>query len=313
MFVVTGAAGFIGSHLVAELNARGVDAVIAVDDAGAPERTGNLAGLRYQAFLDKAALLSELESGRLDGSLTAVLHQGACSDTLEEDERFLHDNNVDYSRRVLDVALAQKVPFVYASSASVYGRSRSFEPFRGYEGPLNAYGRSKLAFDEHVRPLLDQAGSSVVGLRYFNVYGPRERHKGRMASMVYQLYRQLRDTGTAKLFAAMEDFAAGEQRRDFVFVEDVVRVNLFFATQSRCRGVFNVGTGRSWTFNKLAGLLGEALGGGGVEYIDCPEHIVPRYQSYTQADLSGLRQAGYDGEFRSLEAGIARCLEAWGS
>jgi ADP-L-glycero-D-manno-heptose 6-epimerase len=221
------------------------------------------------------------------------------------------DNNFTFSKEILHFALARRIPLVYASSAAVYGASTAFAPVSENERPLNIYGVSKLAFDNHVREVVASSESVVAGLRYFNVYGPRESHKGKMASMVYQLYRQLSASGRARLFAGTDGYADGEQRRDFVFVGDVVRVNLAIAEGQMRSGIFNVGTGESRSFNEVANTIFARIGAGAIEYVPFPENLGGRYQSFTQADLSGLRDAGYSAGFSSIEDGIAKSVAAW--
>lgn len=311
MWIVTGGAGFVGSNLVEELNCRGQDDILIVDYAG--KESSNLRGLRFADLLSPDQFITAMERKALPSRVTAILHQGACADTTCTDERYMMDNNVHFSKAALALAIERGVPFVYASSAATYGGSLRFEVSPENERPLNLYGRSKLIFDQHVRALLPSAGSTVVGLRYFNVYGPREKNKGRMASMVYQLYRQLRESGRARLFEASGGYAAGEQRRDFVFVRDAVDVNLFFAEGPARKGIFNVGTGRARSFNQivrcLAGRLG--LGSGVIDYIPFPEGLREKYQNLTEADLSSLRTAGYVREFTSLEDGVAAAVPVW--
>lgn len=311
MWIVTGGAGFIGSNLVEELNRRGRDDILIVDYAG--KESSNLRGLRFADLLSPAQFIAAVERGALPARITAVLHQGACADTTCTDERYMMDNNVHFSKTALVFALERRIPFVYASSAATYGASLRFEVSPENECPLNLYGRSKLIFDQHVRALLPAAASTVVGLRYFNVYGPREKNKGRMASMVYQLYSQLRESGRARLFEASGGYAAGEQRRDFVFVGDAVDVNLSFAEGPARQGIFNVGTGRARSFNEivrcLAGRLG--LGSGIIDYIPFPQGLREKYQNLTEADLTALRGGGYTKEFTSLEDGIAAAVPVW--
>jgi ADP-L-glycero-D-manno-heptose 6-epimerase len=221
------------------------------------------------------------------------------------------ENNFTFSKLLLHFALSRKVPLVYASSAAVYGSSNAFAPSRENERPLNLYGLSKLAFDNHVRSIAASSESTVAGLRYFNVYGPRESHKGKMASMVYQLYRQLRTSGRARLFEGTDGYADGEQRRDFVFVNDIVRVNLALAEGPVRNGVFNVGTGQARTFNDVARILIARLGAGAIDYVPFPKSLAGRYQSFTQADLSALKNSGYNESFSTLENGIAQSVDAW--
>jgi ADP-L-glycero-D-manno-heptose 6-epimerase len=252
-----------------------------------------------------------LERDALPPRIEAIFHQGACADTTCDDRAYMMDNNFTFSKEVLHFALARRIPLVYASSAAVYGASTAFAPSRENERPLNLYGISKLDFDNHVREVAASSESVIAGLRYFNVYGPRESHKGKMASMVYQLYRQLRSSGRAHLFTGTGGYADGEQRRDFVFVGDVVRVNLAFAEGTIRSGIFNVGTGQSRSFNDVANAIVERIGTGAIEYVPFPENLSGRYQSFTQADLSGLRDAGYSENFSSLEDGIAKSVAAW--
>jgi ADP-L-glycero-D-manno-heptose 6-epimerase len=310
LILVTGGAGFVGSHLVRALDARG-DAVLVVDDLTRGAKFANLADCTIADYLDKAELRRALEKGALRGRIKGVLHQGACTDTKEQDGRYLLDNNFTFSKELLGFALEERVPFVYASSGAVYGGSTSFREVPEHERPINAYGWSKLVLDQHVRRLFPRLETTVVGLRYFNVYGPREAHKGPMASMVFQANRQLREAGVVKLFEGTDGYGDGEQRRDFVFVEDVVRVNLHFLDGPPRRAVVNVGSGASRSFREVAETLIRRRGAGRIEYVPFDEGLRGRYQSYTQADLTGLRAAGYTAPFTPIEEGIARCLDAW--
>jgi ADP-L-glycero-D-manno-heptose 6-epimerase len=308
MIIVTGGAGFIGSNLIEALNARGDTEILVVDRS--PD-SRNLANLRISEFMQPDEFRRALERDALPPRIEAIFHQGACADTTCDDRAYMMDNNFTFSKEVLHFALAHRIPLVYASSAAVYGASTAFAPSRENERPLNLYGISKLDFDNHVREVAASSESVIAGLRYFNVYGPRESHKGKMASMVYQLYRQLRSSGRAHLFTGTGGYADGEQRRDFVFVGDVVRVNLAFAEGTIRSGIFNVGTGQSRSFNDVANAIVERIGTGAIEYVPFPENLSGRYQSFTQADLSGLRDAGYSENFSSLEDGIAKSVAAW--
>ena len=308
MIIVTGGAGFIGSNLIEALNARGDTEILVVDRS--PD-SRNLANLRISEFMQPDEFRRALERDALPPRIEAIFHQGACADTTCDDRAYMMDNNFTFSKEVLHFALARRIPLVYASSAAVYGASTAFAPSRENERPLNLYGISKLDFDNHVREVAASSESVIAGLRYFNVYGPRESHKGKMASMVYQLYRQLRSSGRAHLFTGTDGYADGEQRRDFVFVGDVVRVNLAFAEGTIRSGIFNVGTGQSRSFNDVANAIVERIGTGAIEYVPFPENLSGRYQSFTQADLSGLRDAGYSENFSSLEDGIAKSVAAW--
>jgi ADP-L-glycero-D-manno-heptose 6-epimerase len=311
MYLVTGGAGFVGSHLVKALNDRGITEVLVVDDMTRGDKFANLRDCTIADYMDKQELRAALQRGALDGHVRAVLHQGACTNTLESNGRYLMDNNFTFSKELLRFALREEVPFVYASSAAVYGLDPDSREDQGAERPLNAYGWSKLVFDQHVRRALAGARSTVVGLRYFNVFGPREAQKGRMASMVHQIWRQLAETGRARLFEGTDGYGDGEQRRDFVFVEDVVRVNLFFAQGAPRRGVWNVGSGQSRSFNDVARAIIALRGAGEVEYVPFDPALRGKYQSFTEADLRGLRGAGYVAPFTSLEDGIAESVDAW--
>src|ERR1700687_2696040 len=302
MWIVTGGAGFIGSNLVQALNGRGHTEILIVDRQN--KDFGNLRDLRFADLLQPEEFLQALGRIALPNHIEAIFHQGACADTTCTDERFMMENNVSFSKAVLHFAIERKIPLVYASSAAVYGANTNFRETPENEAPLNLYGQSKLIFDNYVRSILPSVSSPVAGLRYFNVYGPRETFKGRMASMIYQLYGQLRRDGRARLFEGSGGFAAGEQRRDFVSVSDVVNVNLFLANGPVRKGIFNVGTGHARTFNEVVRQLTHALGKGTVEYIPFPEGLREKYQSHTQADIAALRAAGYTDTFKSLEDGI---------
>lgn len=324
-YVVTGAAGFIGSNLVKALNERGVTAIIAVDNLARADKFRNLVDCEIADYLDKEAFVEQLAAGAFDGALEAVLHQGACSDTLETDGRYMMSNNYRYSRELLQYCQDDEVPFIYASSAAVYGKGPVFREAREFEAPLNIYGYSKFLFDQVVRRKLSEPTAQVVGLRYFNVYGPREAHKGRMASVAFHFYHQYRSEGRVRLFEGADGYGDGEQRRDFVSVEDVVKVNLFFLEHPEVSGVFNVGTGASQTFNDVARAtvnacrqaqgepplsLAELRQQGIVQYIPFPEALKGKYQSYTEADVSALRAAGFREPFLTVEEGVARYVKA---
>ena len=308
MFIVTGGAGFVGSNLVRELNRRGHTDILVVDNLARAEKARNLADLTLSDYLDKREFRLRLDAGTLDLRPEAVFHNGACSDTMESDGRYMMENNFGDSKALLHWCLARNTPLVYASSAATYGASTDFEPVSRNEGPLNVYGYSKLAFDQHVRSLLPAIQSPVVGLRYFNVFGPREHHKGRMMSVLHQLLRQLKDTGTCRLFQGTEGYGDGEQRRDFIFVGDIVAMNLHFGSAGMVKGIANAGTGQARSFNDIARTLIAHLGQGRIEYIPFPDTLRGKYQSFTQADVRGLRAAGYTAPFTGLETGIAATL-----
>jgi ADP-L-glycero-D-manno-heptose 6-epimerase len=308
MLIVTGGAGFIGSNLVKALNEQGRSDILVVDNLSRPEKFRNLADLRISDYLDKREFRARLDTGRLDLRPEAVFHNGACSDTMEQDGRYMMENNFGDSRAVLHWCLEKKVPLVYASSAATYGGSSRFAVDPANERPLNVYGYSKLAFDQHVRSLLPAIQSPVVGLRYFNVYGPREQHKGRMMSVLHQLLRQLQETGACRLFSGSDGFGDGEQQRDFIYVGDIVAINLHFAAAGMAKAIVNAGTGRARSFNAIAKTLIALLGQGRIDYIPFPENLRGKYQSFTQADVRSLRAAGYASPFTELEAGIAATL-----
>jgi len=313
-YIVTGAAGFIGSRLVAALNRRGISEIIAVDDLERADKFRNLVGCEIADYLDKADFLSRL--GDFEGAVEAILHQGACSDTMETDGRYMMENNYRYSMELLEWCQEEQVPLVYASSAAVYGGGSEFREERRFERPLNIYGYSKFLFDQYVRRVLPEANGQIVGLRYFNVYGPNEAHKGRMASVAFHAFNQFRAEGKVKLFVGSDGYANGEQRRDFVHVDDCVAVNLWMLERRDVSGIFNCGSGRAQTFNDVAAAVINALRGTRatpqelsaqklIEYVPFPPQLVGKYQSYTQADLSRLRAAGLPGEFMTVEEGVA--------
>lgn len=311
IFIVTGAAGFIGGNVVKALNDRGHRDVVAVDDLTIGDKFRNLRDLSIADYLDHRDFRDRIRTDQDPwGDVAAVLHQGACADTTESDGRFMMDNNYEFSKELLGWCLKRRVPFVYASSASVYGNGTVCVEGPSYESPLNVYAYSKLQFDRYVRRLTPRLESTVVGLRYFNVYGPREQYKGRMASMVHQLWQQLKQYGTCRLFEGTDGYGDGEQRRDFVFAGDVAAVNLHFALSDRpIQGVFNCGTGASRSFNEVATTLIGQLGGGRIEYVPFPESLAGKYQSFTQADISRLRAAGYDQPMTRLEDGVRAMIE----
>lgn len=310
MIIVTGGAGFIGSNLIAALNARGERNILLVDNLSNGQKMHNIADLDIADYMDKAQFIEQIETRGFFNSVRAVFHQGACSATTEWDGQYVMRNNYDYSKRLLHRCIANNVAFIYASSASVYGSgAHGFRVERGCERPINMYAYSKFQFDQYVRRLLPETKSAIAGFRYFNVYGPREQHKGSMSSTAYHFNQQIIDQKTARLFAGCDGYADGEQRRDFVYVGDVVDVNLWFLDHPEQRGIFNVGTGNAESFNAVARAVIAWHQQGSIEYIPFPAHLKGAYQSYTQADISGLRQAGYDKAFLTIEQGVKRYLD----
>jgi ADP-L-glycero-D-manno-heptose 6-epimerase len=310
MIIVTGAAGFIGSNLVKGLNDRGDTHILAVDDLTDGRKFHNLADCRIADYWDKDALLARLASDTLGFTPRAILHQGACATTTEWDGRYMMATNYDYSKALMAYSQRHSVPFIYASSASVYGAGPRFKEDVGAEQPLNVYGYSKFLFDQWVEARLPRTHGQIVGLRYFNVYGPREAHKGSMASVAFHFDQQIAETGIARLFAGSDGYAAGEQRRDFIYVGDVVAVNLWFLDHPDRSGIFNLGTGAASSFNALAKAVIAHHGKGEIQYIPFPAALQGRYQSFTQADVQKLRQAGFTAEFLSVEQGVKQYLDA---
>ena len=310
MYVVTGGAGFIGSNLVRALIARGYDDVIVVDDLEDGHKFVNIADQPIADYLDKDEFIERVETDTAFGaSLTAILHQGACSETTEWDGRYMMRNNYGYSQRLLHFCLDRKIPYIYASSAAVYGASEVFSEHPDNELPLNVYGYSKLQFDRYVRRVAASPGSQVVGLRYFNVYGPREQHKGSMASVAFHFNNQVIADDEARLFEGSGGYGDGEQLRDFVYVDDACAVNLWFLENPGVSGVFNTGTGKAQSFNDVANAVIDWHGHGRIRYIPFPEHLEGAYQSFTQADLGKLREAGCNVEFRPVEVGVKHYLD----
>jgi ADP-L-glycero-D-manno-heptose 6-epimerase len=310
VIVVTGGAGFIGSNLVRGLNRSGHTDILVVDELTDGRKFRNIVDVEVRDYLDKDEFrrLVDRDDASLKG-ITAVFHQGACTDTTEHDGRYMMDSNYAYSRLLLEYCHTHGLPFIYASSAAVYGTGDKFKEEGAHERPVNVYGYSKYLFDEYVRARLAERNSRIAGLRYFNVYGPGEAHKGAMASVVWHFNRQVLEQGEARLFRGSGGYDDGEQRRDFVHVDDVVQVNLWLLANPRCTGLFNVGTGQSRSFNDVANAVIAWHGRGRIRYIDFPESLRDGYQSFTQADIAALHEAGYDAGFLSLEEGVARYLD----
>ncbi len=318
MIVVTGGAGFIGSNLVRGLNRAGQSNILVVDDLTEGDKFVNLVGAQIADYLHKDDFRKRLAQGQFT-NIDAVLHQGACSDTTERDGRYMLDNNYRVSLELFHYCQKQKVPFLYASSAAVYGAGPVYAEDPANESPLNVYGYSKYLFDQVVRRHFETLRAPVVGLRYFNVYGPNEQHKGRMASVAWHNMNQFRADGFVRLFGGWDGYANGGQQRDFVSVDDVVDVNLFFLGRAQS-GIFNCGTGRAQPFNDIASTVvntmraraGEAklplarlVEQGLIRYVPFPDDLKGRYQSHTQADLTQLRKAGYGAPFRDVQTGVA--------
>jgi ADP-L-glycero-D-manno-heptose 6-epimerase len=323
MIVVTGGAGFIGANIVKALNERGEKNVVVVDNLTKADKFLNLTDCEIADYLDKNEFLLRVQAGAFK-KFQAVLHQGACSDTMEHNGQYMMANNFEYSKALLHFCQTKRIPFLYASSAAVYGASKEFREDRRCEAPLNVYGYSKFLFDQYVRRVLPKKTAQIAGFRYFNVYGDRESHKGRMASVAFHHFNQYRETGKVKLFEGSDGYANGEQRRDFVSVEDVTAVNLFFLEHPAKSGVFNLGTGRAQPFNDVACAVINSLRAasqlspssqpelvrqGLLEYIPFPDALKGKYQSYTQADMTQLRKVGYKKPFLTVEQGVERYVQ----
>ena len=323
-YVVTGAAGFIGSNLVKALNERGETNIIAVDNLRNADKFKNLTDCEIADYIDKEDFVGLLQNGTFDGILEAVFHEGACSDTMETDGRYMMENNYRYSLEVLNHCQNEEVPFLYASSASVYGGGGVFKEDREHESPLNVYAYSKFLFDQVVRRRWANRTSQIAGFRYFNVYGQREQHKGRMASVAYHFFNQFRADGFVKLFEGCDGYANGGQLRDFVSIEDVVKVNMFFLDHPGKSGIFNLGTGKAQSFNDVAVATVNALRAAKgeaaltleqmhqqqlIRYIPFPEQLKGKYQSYTQADTASLREIGYEQPFLTVAQGTSRYVD----
>lgn len=304
MIIVTGSNGFIGSNLIKHLNKSGFKDILAVDDLSKAENQKNIYDCEVKDLIDLEDLSSTLLKPSMRKGIDYVFHQGACSDTTEWDINYLLKNNYYFSKFLLEFCDEQSIPFLYASSASVYGNEQNFRENKENERPINLYAYSKYIFDQLVRKKINKISSQVVGLRYFNVYGPREAHKGEMASVAYHLHQQLTESNEVKLFGEFDGFKAGHQRRDFIHVDDVIDVNLWFMKNQNFSGIFNVGTGKSQTFNEVAEAIINWNQKGKITYIPFPEELKGSYQSFTQADISKLRQIGYEKEFRNVQIGI---------
>lgn len=321
MIIVTGGAGFIGSNIVKGLNDSGRDDVIVVDNLEQGQKFLNLADCDIADYVDKRDFIKAVQSGDYGNEVEAIFHLGACSDTMNYDGLYMMSNNYEYSKALLHFCQQHAASYIYASSASVYGSGPVFRESPEFESPLNVYAYSKFLFDNYVRRMYDQRTAQIVGLRYFNVYGDREQHKGRMASVAFHFTNQYLESGYVKLFEGYDGYENGGQLRDFVSVEDVVALNIFLLENPSVSGIFNVGTGHCQSFNDVAVAtvnrcreeqgeppltLEEMQSQGLIRYIDFPETLKGKYQSYTEADITALREAGYDRPFLTVEQGVSR-------
>lgn len=309
MIVVTGGAGFIGSNIVKALNEMGRSDILVVDNLKNGKKFINIADCDIADYLDKEDFQTRIFAEEGLPEIEYVFHEGACSATTEWDGKYVMDNNYEYSKDLLNYCLNRKIPFSYASSAAIYGDGPVFVEERQYEKPLNVYGYSKFQFDQYVRQILPHAESQVVGFRYFNVYGPREQHKGDMASVAFKLHNQILAGENLKLFGPYDGYEAGMQTRDFVYIEDVVKVNLWFMENADKSGIFNLGPAAAEPFKNIAEAVIKFHGQGEIEYIPFPERLKGAYQSYTQADNSLLREAGYGEKFHTVAEGVEKYLK----
>jgi ADP-L-glycero-D-manno-heptose 6-epimerase len=309
MIIVTGGAGFIGRNIIQGLNKRGEDRILVVDNLENGYKYRNLLGCDIYDFIDKRDFLTRIQQGEDFGKVEAIFHEGACSSTTEWDGRYMMDNNYEYSKVLLEYCQNKKIPFLYASSAAVYGGSDTFVEELKYEAPLNVYGYSKYLFDQWVRRILPNSTSQIAGFRYFNVYGPGEQHKGSMASVAFHFNNQIKENGVCNLFAGSDGYGDGEQLRDFVYVEDVANVNLWFLDNPDQSGIFNLGTGRSQSFNDVAHAVVDWHGKGHLNYIPFPDHLKGAYQSFTEANIDNLRKAGYSAPFHTVEQGVKKYMD----
>ncbi|OCH25484.1 ADP-glyceromanno-heptose 6-epimerase [Aliivibrio sp. 1S128] len=308
MIIVTGGAGMIGSNIVKSLNDKGFNDILVVDNLKDGKKFKNLVDLDITDYMDKEDFITQIMAGDNFGSIDAIFHEGACSATTEWDGKYMMMNNYEYSKEVLHFCIEREIPFLYASSAATYGETDTFIEEREYEGALNVYGYSKQQFDNYVRRLWADAEahgetvSQITGFRYFNVYGPREQHKGSMASVAFHLNNQMNAGEDPKLFEGSDQF-----KRDFVYVGDVAAVNLWFL-ENGVSGIYNCGTGRAEPFRAVADAVIKHHGKGEMETIPFPDHLKGAYQEFTQADLTKLRAAGCDVEFKSVADGVAEYM-----
>jgi len=308
MIIVTGGAGFIGTNLVHSLLELNKEVLVVEELDKYTNKFKNLDKLKILDCIDHNIFLNDFINGKYKSNIEKIFHLGACSKTTEPDRDYIMDVNLNYSKKLLENASNNNIDMIYASSASVYGDGTVFKEGSENESTLNHYSESKLLFDNFVRDNFDKIKSQIVGLRYFNVYGPYEQHKEVMSSVVYHFYNQFKKHGMLKLFKGSHGYKDGEQRRDFVFVKDTIDVKLWFM-ENNVSGIYNVATGKSRSFNDIANTVINYFNSGHVEYIDFPEGLEKQYQAFTEADMTNLRECGYLKKPTELEDGVTSYLE----
>ncbi len=306
MIVITGGAGFIGSNLASDLN-KDFELLIVDELDKQTSKFNNISQIKYLDCIDKASFLNLLtnDEKKYAESIEMIYHLGACSKTTEKDRSYIMETNLEYSKKILHFCANNSIPLIYASSASVYGEGKVFKEDPDNESSLNYYAESKLLFDNYFRDHMAKIKSQVSGLRYFNVYGPRESHKQGMFSVMYSFFHQLKECNLIKLFKGSHGYDDGEQRRDFIHVEDTIKVKKWLM-QNNISGIFNVGTGKSRSFNDVAKNVISVMKKGNIEYVDFPDGLKEQYQAYTQANLDNLIKSGYNSGFMSLEEGVEK-------
>ena len=307
MIVVTGGSGFIGTNLVRSLLKLNHKVLVVEELDRNSHKFKNIDALDIVDCIGHNVFIRDLLNDKYKNKIEYIFHLGACSKTTEPDREYIMDVNLNYSKILFEYAANNNIKMVYASSASVYGSGSIFREDQANESSLNHYSESKLLFDNYVRENLDKVDSQIVGIRYFNVYGPYEQHKEVMSSVIFHFYNQIKDTGKLKLFRGSHGYSDGEQRRDFVYVKDTIDIKIWFM-QNNISGIFNVATGKSRSFNDVANSVLDFFNSGHIEYIDFPDGLEEQYQAFTEADLTNLRNVGYKGLSTELEDGIKSYL-----
>ena len=307
MIVVTGGSGFIGTNLVRSLLKLNHKVLVIEELDRNSHKFKNIDALDIVDCIGHNVFIRDLLNDKYKNKIEYIFHLGACSKTTEPDREYIMDVNLNYSKILFEYAANNNIKMVYASSASVYGSGSIFREDQANESSLNHYSESKLLFDNYVRENLDKVDSQIVGIRYFNVYGPYEQHKEVMSSVIFHFYNQIKDTGKLKLFRGSHGYSDGEQRRDFVYVKDTIDIKIWFM-QNNISGIFNVATGKSRSFNDVANSVLDFFNSGHIEYVDFPDGLEEQYQAFTEADLTNLRNVGYKGLSTELEDGIKSYL-----